>query len=175
MELHSLRRTAIISGTIALLGIGVLPDAPARAQTTPGPFSEDPLFQTMLSKPTNLDTTLRYAVNTEQTGDIEASIGALERLLFFNPKLSRVRFELGTLYFRLGSYEMARGYFQTVQTAADATPEMQQRAQEYLDAIEKKLQPDQLSGYAQTGFRYQTNATYGPSSAIATRRNASNQ
>jgi len=83
--------------------------------------------------------------------------------LFFNPKLSRVRFELGTLYFRLGSYEMARGYFQTVQTAADATPEMQQHAQEYLDAIEKKLQPDQLSGYAQTGFRYQTNATYGPS------------
>jgi hypothetical protein len=163
MALQSLRRIAIISATIALSGIGVLPGAPARAQTTPGPFGEDPLFQTMLSKPSNLDSTLRYAVSTEQTGDIEASIGALERLLFFNPKLSRVRFELGTLYFRLGSYEMARGYFQTVQTAADATPEMQQHAQEYLDAIEKKLQPDQLSGYAQTGFRYQTNATYGPS------------
>jgi tetratricopeptide (TPR) repeat protein len=67
----------------------------------------------MLSRPASLDTTLRYAVSTEQAGDIEASIGALERLLFYNPKLSRVRFELGTLYFRLGSYEMARGYFQT--------------------------------------------------------------
>jgi len=116
----------------------------------------------MLNRPTNLDTTLQYAVSTKQTGDIEASIGALERLLFFNPKLSRVRFELGTLYFRLGSYEMARGYFQTAQTAADATPELQERAQEYLDAIEKKLQPDQWSGYAQTGSRYQTNASYGP-------------
>jgi hypothetical protein len=116
----------------------------------------------MLSRPASLDTTLRYAVSTKEAGDLEASIGALERLLFFNPKLSRVRFELGTLYFRLGSYEMARGYFQTAQAAEDATAEMKQRAQDYLDAIEKRLQPDQWSGYAQTGFRYQTNASYGP-------------
>jgi hypothetical protein len=93
---------------------------------------------------------------------MSTSIGSLERFLFFNPKLSRVRFELGMLYFRLGSYEMARGYFQSVQADADATAEMKQRAQGYLDAIEKKLQPDQWSGYAQTGFRYQTNARYGP-------------
>jgi hypothetical protein len=162
MELPSLRRTAIISGALALLGIALLSAAPTRAQTVPGPLGEDPLFQTMLSRPASLDTTLRYAVSTEQAGDIEASVGALERLLFFNPKLSRVRFELGTLYFRLGSYEMARGYFQTAQAASDATAEMKQRAQEYLDAIDKKLQPDQWSGYAQTGFRYQTNASYGP-------------
>ncbi|HUB65726.1 MAG TPA: tetratricopeptide repeat protein, partial [Methylocella sp.] len=117
----------------------------------------------MLSRPADLDTTLRYAVSTEQMGDIEASIGALERLLFFNPSLSRVRYELGRLYYRLGSYEMARGYFLTAQAAADATEELKERAQEYLDTIEKKLQPDQWSGYAQTGFRYQSNATYGPS------------
>ena len=89
-------------------------------------------------------------------------MSSLERLLFFNPKLSRVRFELGMLYFRLGSYEMAHGYFQSVQADADATAEMKQRAQEYLDAIEKKLQPGQWRGYAQTGFRDQTNASYGP-------------
>ena len=39
---------------------------------------------------------------------------------------------------------------------------MVQKAQEYLDTIEKKLQPDQWSGYAQTGFRYQSNASFGP-------------
>ena len=163
MELHSLRRTAIISGAMALLGISVLSGAPTRAQTVPEPFGEDTLFRTMLSRPSNLDTTLQYAVSTERAGDVEASIGALERLLFFNPTLSRVRFELGTLYFRLGSYEMARGYFLTAQTSPDATTELTQRAQEYLDTIEKKLQPDQWSGYAQTGFRYQSNASFGPS------------
>jgi tetratricopeptide (TPR) repeat protein len=162
MELHSLRRSAMISGAMALLGISVLSGAP-RAQTVPEPFGEDTLFRTMLSRPSNLDTTLQYAVSTERAGDLEASIGALERLLFFNPTLSRVRFELGTLYFRLGSYEMARGYFLTAQTSPDATTELTQRAQEYLDTIEKKLQPDQWSGYAQTGFRYQSNASFGPS------------
>ena len=117
----------------------------------------------MLGSPANLDATLRYATSTAQVGDIEASIGAFERLLFFNPALSRVRFELGMLYFRLGSYEMARGYFQSAQAAADATPDIVQRSQEYLNTIEKKLQPDQWSGYAQTGFRYQSNASFGPS------------
>jgi hypothetical protein len=148
---------------MALLAVDVLTGSCARAQTLPAPLGEDTLFQTMLSRPSNLDTTLQYAVSTEQMGDLEASIGALERLLFYNPTLSRVRFELGTLYFRLGSYEMARGYFQSVQAAADATEDMKQRAQEYLDTIEKKLQPDQWSGYAQTGFRYQSNASFGPS------------
>jgi hypothetical protein len=163
MEL-SLGRTAINSGAIALLAIGgVLSGSPTRAQTVSGPLGEDTLFQTMLNRPSNLDTTLSYAVSAGQGGDIEASIGALERLLFFNPTLSRVRFELGTLYFRLGSYDMARGYFQTVLAAADATPEMKLRVEEYLEVIEKKLQPNQWSGYAQTGFRYQSNASYGPS------------
>lgn len=162
MALRSLRRTATLFGALALLSIDALSGAPAHAQTAPGPLSEDILFQTMLSTPSNLDTTLRYAVNAEQVGDIEASIGALERLLFYNPTLSRVRFELGALYFRLGSYEMARGYFQTALAAADATPEMKQRAQDYLETIDKKLQPDQLSGYAQTGLRFQTNASFGP-------------
>lgn len=159
------------SGAMALLGISVLSGAPTRAQTVPERFGVDTLFRTMLSRPSNLDTTLQYAVSTERAGDVEASIGTLERLLFFNPTLSRVRFELGTLYFRLGSYEMARGYFLTAQTSPDATTELTQRAQEYLDTIEKKLQPDQWSGYAQTGFRYQSNASFGlsqPSASGAT-------
>lgn len=162
MKLPTLRRTAMISGAIALLDSCVLPVASTHAQTVTWSAGDDTLFQTMMSRPASLDTTLRYAVSTEQSGDIEASIGAMERILFYNPALSSVRFELGRLYFRLGSYEMARGYFQTVQAAANATAEMKERAQEYLDVIEKRLQPDQWSGYAQTGFRYQSNASIGP-------------
>jgi hypothetical protein len=70
MALSSLRRTAIISRAIALLGIGVL-SAPTRAQTVSGPLSEDTLFQTMLSSPSNLDTTLSYAVSAEKGGDVD--------------------------------------------------------------------------------------------------------
>jgi tetratricopeptide (TPR) repeat protein len=156
-----LLRAAAISGAIALLGCGAISVPPVRAQSVSGLLPPDPLFQAMLSTPSNFDTTLRYAVSAKQRGDLEAAIGALERLLYYNSNLSRVEFELGTLYFRLGSYQMARGYFQSVLNAVDATAEMRARAQEYLDEIEKRLQPDQLSGYAQTGFRYQTNASYG--------------
>lgn len=159
----SIVRAAVQAGAIALLGIAVLPETPARAQTAPEPYGGDLLFQIMLSKPSNLDTTLQYAVSSNRAGDVEAAIGALERLLFYNRDLSRVRFELGTLYFRLGSYEMARGYFQSAQTSPDATVDLTQRAQEFLDAIDKKLQPDQWSGSAQTGLRYQTNASLGSS------------
>jgi tetratricopeptide (TPR) repeat protein len=161
-KLPSLRRTMVISGAIALLGIDVCCAASARAQAISGPISEDVLFQTMLSKSLSLDATLRYAVSSKERGDLEASIGALERLLFFNQRLSDVRFELGMLYLRLGSYEMARGYFQSAQAGADATEEMKRRAQDYLDVIAKRLQTDQLSGYVQTGFRFQTNASLGP-------------
>ncbi|WOJ89837.1 tetratricopeptide repeat protein [Methylocapsa polymorpha] len=163
VERPSLRRAAILAGAMALLCVYMLLGAQARAQTATEPFGEGVLLQTTLSNPSNLDATLRYAVGARQAGDVEASIGALERLLFFNPKLALVRFELGALYFRLGSYEMARGYFESAETSPDAPADMKQRAQEFLDTIEKKLQPDQFSGFAQTGFRFQTNASLGPS------------
>lgn len=161
MKLRSLKGAEFISGTIALLGLGILCGDRAQAQTLPAPLAGDPLFQTMLSQPYSLDTTIQYGVSAKRAGDFEASIGAFERLLFYNPTLSSVRFELGMLYYRLGSYEMARGYFQSALASADATADMVRRAQEYLDAIEKKLQPNQWSGYAQTGFRYQSNASFG--------------
>jgi hypothetical protein len=157
-----LLRGVAVSGAIALLGCGVIFVPAVCAQGVPGLLVPDPLFQAMLSTPSSLDVTLRYAVSAKQRGDLEAAIGALERLLFYNSNLSLVKFELGTLYFRLGSYQMARGYFQPILVAADATVDMKERAQEYLDEIEKRLQPDQWSGYAQTGFRYQTNASFGP-------------
>lgn len=155
-------RTTVLEGVLTLLGAATFACSDASAQTPPDAVADSALFQTTLNRPSDLDAALRYAVRTKQSGDIEASIGSLERLLFFNPSLFAVRYELGTLYFRLGSYEMARGYFETVQKSAGTTEEMKERVQEFLDAIEKKLQPDQWSGFAQTGLRYQTNANLGP-------------
>jgi hypothetical protein len=82
--------------------------------------------------------------------------------LFYNPSLASVRFELGVLYYRLGSYEMARSYFASALTMKDLTPALRQRSEDLIADIDKKLQPDQFSGYVQSGFRYQTNAALGP-------------
>lgn len=130
---------------------------------TPSGFGGDlnPLFQGILSRPSDLSNTLQYAA-LAQSSDIESAIGTYEQLLFYNPKLSAVRFELGVLYYRLGDYEMAHEYFSTALKMADITPELRQRAQALLSAVDKKLFPDQFSGYVQSGLRYQTNAAVGP-------------
>jgi hypothetical protein len=160
VELPASTRGVIVAAAGALLVIDVFWPAAVWAQNAP--WSGDPRFQAVLAKPFDLDTSLRYAVGSEQAGDLEASIGALERLLFYNPNLTQIRFELGVLYFRLGSYEMARGYFQSVLASTEAAAEIKQRSQEFVDAIDRRLQVDRWSGFAQTGIGYQTNASAGP-------------
>lgn len=160
VELPALTRRSAIAA--ALLALELFWPTAAKTQDVFWP-SGDPRFQAVLARPLDIDTSLRYAVGAEQAGDLEASIGVLERLLFYNPNLTRARFELGVLYFRLGSYEMARGYFQSVLASAAAAPDIRQRAQEFLDAIDRALQVDRWSGFAQSGIGYQTNASAGPS------------
>ena len=124
------------------------------------------LFARMLKEPANLDVAFHYAEVSTKLNDFEAAIGALERMLFFNPNLARVKLELGVLYFRLGSYEMAKTYF-TNAIKDPATPsEVRAKVKAYLDEIEKRLNPTSFSGFVQSGARYQTNATAGPSGPL---------
>jgi hypothetical protein len=123
----------------------------------------NPLFQGILARPSDLNNTLQYAASAS-AGDIESAIGTYEQLLFYNPTLSRIRFELGVLYYRLGSYEMARGYFQSALQMPDISPELRQRAEDLIAIANKKLQVDQFSGFVQAGLGYQTNPGAGPGS-----------
>jgi hypothetical protein len=151
-----------LSGILRPLAWLVLSGISASAQTPSSLAGNlDPLFQGILARPSDLNNTLQYAALAPD-GDVESAISTYEQLLFYNPTLSRVRFELGVLYFRLGSYEMARGYFQSALQMRDISPELQERAEDLIAVINKKLQPDQFSGFAQTGLRYQTNAGAGP-------------
>ena len=43
----------------------------------------------------------------------------------------------------------------------DVTPELRQKIEDLLELVNKKLQPDQFYGFAQTGIRYQSNASLG--------------
>ena len=81
----------------------------------------------MLARPSDLNNTLQYAASAS-VNDIESAISTYEQLLFYNPSSSRTRFELGVLYFRLGSYAMARSYFETALAMADITADLGQRA-----------------------------------------------
>lgn len=146
--------------------LGLLPAA-AAAQT-PSDFAGNlgPLYQGILARPSDLTNTLQYATNAS-ADDIESAIGTCEQLLFYNPKLSRLRFELGVLYFRLGSYEMAGSYLRSALQMPDVTPEIQQRAEDLLAIVNKKQYADQFTGYVQTGLAYQSNPGAGAGSSQA--------
>lgn len=152
-----------IAGAVA--AIVLLSRASAAGAQPASDFAQsiNPLFQGVLTRPANLNNAMQYAAGASQAGDIESAISTYEQLLFYNPKLSLTRYRLGVLYYELGSYDMARGYLQTALQMPDLTPELKQRIDELLDVVDKKLQPDQFSGFAQTGLRYQTNAALGPS------------
>jgi tetratricopeptide (TPR) repeat protein len=120
--------------------------------------STDPLFASVLTQPANLSNTIQYAVTAASHGDIESAISAYEQLRFYNPKLAATRFQLGVLYYQLG-YAQARGYLQTALAMPDLTPEFRQKIEDLLEIVDKKLQPDQFYGFAQTGLSYQTNAS----------------
>jgi hypothetical protein len=150
-------------GVLAPLTLLVLQTISASAQITTGfGGTLDPLFQGVLARPADLNNTLQYAAGSSAAGDIESAISAYEQLLFYNPKLSQTRFQLGVLYYRLGSYAMARGYLQSALQMRDVTPELQQKIEDLLELTDKKLQVDQFSGFAQTGLRWQSNASQGP-------------
>ena len=101
-----------ISTAAAAVALGVLVSAPASAQPTATlqglERQYEAAFQEIFKDPGNLDKTFRYAELAVELGNFEAAISALERMLLINPNLPRVRLELGVLYFRLGSYQLAR-------------------------------------------------------------------
>ena len=139
----------------------------ASAQVPAVPSSElkqqyDAAFQETLSKPADLDVLFRFATLATQTGDLEGAVSALERMLLINPDLPRVRLELGVLYYRLGSYEVARTYLDTALKSPSLPADVRGKAQEYLAEIESKSKPSSLGGEVFFGWRYQSNANLGP-------------
>jgi tetratricopeptide (TPR) repeat protein len=156
---------------LALFLAGLI-SAPAYAQDlTPSERAElqakeDQLFQRSLRDPGNLDIAFAYADAAAKLGDNEAAVSALERMLLFNPNLPRVQLELGALYFRMGSYDSARAYFERA-AAANPPADVMERIQAYLAEISRRNAPQRFSGFVFFGAQYQTDANIAGSSSIA--------
>jgi hypothetical protein len=163
--LSACRRVALAVAALALLGTGARAqdpaDDPAQLKT-----QADILFKRLLVRPDDLQASFQFAEIETRLGDYEAAIGALERMLFYNQNLPRVRLELGLLYFRLGSYAMARSYFEAAISGPDVPREVRDRVGPFLGEIDRRLSINQLAFFAQTGLRHQTNADAGPDSQI---------
>ncbi len=145
----------VVAG-FTLLGGSLAAQSPVSGEAAQATYDE--AFQAMLADPSNLDRTFAYAEAAVVVGNFEGAISALERMLLLNPNLPRIRLELGVLYYRIGSFDVARDYFAAVQASSDAPAPVRARVDEYLKAIESAKSPHSLSVSLTTGLRYQTNA-----------------
>ncbi len=141
--------------------------APASAQPADPRMAADvdAAFARMLADPGNPDLTFAYATAAARAGNLEGAIASLERMLLADSGLSRVRFELGALYYRIESYEAARGYFRTAR-AGGLSADLDARAAEFLAEIDRRQSPHRFSGSVTLGGRYQTNANSNNNSAF---------
>jgi hypothetical protein len=132
------------------------------AHAQAGADEQDRLYQQMVRQPTNYAITYAFVRVATERGDYEAAIGALERLLFYNPDLPAVKYELGTLYYKLRAHEMARRYYREALASRSLTPELRARIEASLATADHQAQQSRFAGFAQTGLRYQSNASLAP-------------
>ena len=92
----------------------------------------DEAFQATLNKPADPATLLKFAGLAVQIGDLEGAISVLERLLLIDGDQPEIKLELGVLYFRLGSNEMARAYLVAARDAASASIDIKKQADTFL-------------------------------------------
>ena len=97
----------------------------------------DQAFAESLEKPADPDVLVHFAEVAVEFGDIEGAISALERLLLIDAEQPEVKLELGVLYYRLGSTEVARTYLQDVSSSKEATNEIKERANTFLKEMKQ--------------------------------------
>ena len=140
----------------------------AQFALTAGAYAEDTdlrqrynaAFNRTLQEPSNLDAIFEFANLAVQVGDVEGAIGAYERMLIYNPELPRVRYDLGRLYYKLGSYRVAQRFFQQVIDTPDVPREVYTDVKQYMADIDKRLSRNTLTGSISSGAQYQTNANF---------------
>lgn len=124
-----------IFSLFAAAAIGAFSVAPGLAYATDKAQLEkefNAAFNAMLSNPSDVALTTRYAELAVEKGDYESAIPPLERLLMTNPDLIDVRLEVGVMYFLLHSHSMAKEYLNEVKNNRQASPEQIKRADEFL-------------------------------------------
>lgn len=126
----------------------------------------DRLAAHIQAQPEDDEATYRFVVVTTELRDYEAGIGALERLLMYNPKLARARKELGLLYARLGNWEIAARHMREARASGALDPIQNAQIDAQLPDIEKRTQPSRLSVRLHTGLRVQSNANFFPANTL---------
>jgi tetratricopeptide (TPR) repeat protein len=145
--------------------------SPARVLGQTGPTELDRAFQATVQNPNDPEAAFRYARLAAAAGQPQAAIAALERVLRINPRLDNVRLELASLYYSVGSNDLAALYARQALNSPDIPPEVAERARQLLALADTGSRRSRFSGTAFAGVRYDTNATEQPLAGVVTLNN----
>lgn len=156
---RALQPRALCSSAVALATLS-LACTTALAQT-PGnqPLERqvDEAFRQTWRSPADGDATARYARLLEQSGNYEGAIAALERQLLDPNAPPGVRVDLGVLYYRLGSYDMAANLLRRALDDPRLDPVQRGQVETLLKDIGERTQASRFDGQVVLGLRAQTN------------------
>ncbi len=120
-------------------------------------------YDALLRDPGDLGKTFAYAEKLIAERNFESAAAVLERLAILYPQQAEIRLELGVMYYRLNSPQMATDQFKRVLTMPTAGPEIRRKAEEFLRHAEPQTKRNQFTGNISFGMRYQSNANAGAS------------
>jgi tetratricopeptide (TPR) repeat protein len=140
---------------------------PAHSQTQPGTQRQlEEGFRAVLQNPADMGINAAYAERLIDAGEYEKAIASLERILITDPSQAQIRVEIGALYFRLGSYETARTYFQRALADPNLPAELKPKCEQFLADIKERLSPSQFTGFGSVGARWDSNANTGSDNTL---------
>ena len=121
----------------------------------------DAIYQRLLANPADVALNRRMIEVALALEDYDAAIGAVERLIFYDPDNAALQVEAARLYMQIKSYAAASGYL----TDAAALPGLSAAEREEIATLSRQAfrgaQGSPWSGFGQVGVRYQTNANIG--------------
>lgn len=163
-------RTVALAAAVFSTVLAVHVRAQAQSAAASAAAAADPeyqaLFNRMFADPQNMEVTFEFAEVATRLGDYEAAIGALERVLYYNPDLAEVKVELARLYLHIGGNQVAQSYIEQAMATPGAAPETVAAARQLLTQGDSGA-PSAFSFILYGGMRYQTNASAGPNRDLA--------
>lgn len=119
-------------------------------------------FGAMMANPTDAERAFEFVQIALQVDDIRGAIAALERILLLKPGLANLQLELGVLYLRVGTPELAETYIRQALEAPDMPEAVRTRAEHALAQARTQVSRHLFTGTLFTGGVYETNATAAP-------------
>src|SRR5262249_47888932 len=111
----------------------------------------DAIYQRLLSDPSDRALNRRLIEIAEALQDHEAAIGAVERLIFYEPGNAALQLEAARLYVKIKSYAAAAGYLKDALALPGLTGAERTEATDLLALTERETAPSPWSAFVQAG------------------------